>query len=104
MKEVSGSKEIAKRGRFYLHEDENSSKEERGRLFREMRRVSRGLSFVMPREEDEILTLRPFLTKTPTQIPLTVPNPRSRKLRMLSASLYSPEAAPAAFSIGDDAP
>lgn len=34
-------------------------------------------------------TLSPFLTKTPTQMPLTVPNPRSRTLRMLSASVKS---------------
>lgn len=34
-------------------------------------------------------TLRPFLTKTPTQIPLTVPKLRSRMLTILSASVSS---------------
>lgn len=46
--------------------------------------------------------LRPFLTKTPTQIPLTVPNPKSLKFKILSASLYSPVTLDAALSIGEE--
>lgn len=39
-------------------------------------------------------TFNPFLTKIPTEIPATVPNPRSLKFNMLSAS-FGCSAAPA---------
>lgn len=78
--------------RAHLEKNKDAAECERDRLqwrYRISRRPGKVKRSGLKGVHSGARTRSPFLMNTPTQIPLTVPNPRSRMLRMLSASVKS---------------